>query len=166
MTGEPASPVCYAGQGCDLYMGYAPVAELIERLNQLIEAERAGNRVAKSFHRAAGAGPARAFLKRLQSDEAGWCAMLCDHVQRLGGTPSPETGAFFAKALAVEGDAQRLAFLNRGQAWVVRALDDLTPRVRDEQLHGDLKRMRDAHVVNIASVELLLAAQDQPPPSA
>ena len=166
MTREPTSPVCYAGEGSDLYMGYASASELIELLNQLIEAERAGSRVARSFYNAAAAGAVRAFLKALQSDEAGWCAMLSGHVNRLGGAPSTRTGAFLAKALAVEGEVPRLAFLNKGQAWVVRALDGLTPRVRDEQLHADLKRMRDAHLVNIASAELLVAAQDQPPPSA
>ena len=38
---------------------------------------------------------------------------------------------------------ERLAFLNRGQAWVVRKLEKLLPRVCDDTLYADLKEMAD-----------------------
>src|SRR3546814_9167162 len=46
MSEDPASPVCYAVQAEDAYMGYADRDELLDALNELIEAERAGARVA------------------------------------------------------------------------------------------------------------------------
>jgi hypothetical protein len=165
MNGEPASPVCYADQAGDIYMGFAGRDALVEALNALIEAERAGARVIKAWGEAA-TGPARAVLATLQAEEARWCAMLAAHVRGLGGTPSRKTGGFPARARAIAGDGPRLAFLNAGQGRVVRALDALTPRVRDERLHADLKRMRDAHLARIATMAALIAAQDQPPPNA
>lgn len=164
MNDEPSSPVCYADQASDVYMGFAGRDELVEALNALIEAERAGTRVAKAWGDAA-TGAIGAFLSTLHADEARWCAMLTAHVRRLDGVPSRRTGGFLAKALAIGDDGERLAFLNKGQSWVVRALDALASRVRDERLHADLKRMRDAHLVTIAAAGALIA-QDQPPPSA
>src|SRR3546814_1647651 len=74
-------------------------------------------------------------------DEAHWCVMLTRQIQRLGGSPSHKTGAFFAKAIAISDPLERLVFLNRGQSWVVRKLAKLLPRIRDDALHADLKSM-------------------------
>jgi hypothetical protein len=43
---EPSSPVCFASEADDAYMGFADAAELAPELNILLEAERAGARVA------------------------------------------------------------------------------------------------------------------------
>src|SRR3546814_10500522 len=72
-------------------------------------------------------------------DEAHWCVMLTRQIQRLGGSPSHKTGAFFAKAIAISDPLERLVFLNRGQSWVVRKLAKLLPRIRDDALHADLR---------------------------
>lgn len=45
MSNEPASPICYASQGDDVYMGYGGRDEIAGALNALLEAERAGARV-------------------------------------------------------------------------------------------------------------------------
>jgi hypothetical protein len=73
-----------------------------------------------------------------------------DHSSDHIGMPVQEFGG------RMDHDVDRLRFLNKGQSWVVRALDALLPRVRNEQLHDDLKRMRDAHIVNIAAAEALI----------
>jgi|UPI0003B6B4A4 hypothetical protein len=166
VSDELSSPVCYAGHADDRYMGYAARDEVVDALNRLIEAERAGSRIASAWRKDPAFGDGAAFLSMLRLEEAQWCAMLIGHVRRLGGTPSSKAGRFLAKAMAMEGVSQRLAYLNRGQAWIVRTLDELTPRIRDACLHADLKRMRDGHLVNIASADVLIARQDQPPPSA
>ena len=44
----PSSPVCAADAGSDAYMNRVEPAELVAFLNQLLEAERAGTRVARS----------------------------------------------------------------------------------------------------------------------
>lgn len=159
MSGDPASPPCYADQADAAYMGYADRAELVAALNELLEAERAGARVARASGQAA-AGPAHAALMRtVRDDEARWCAMLSRQIRRLGATPSRTCGAFHGKAMAIADPFARLAFLNRGQAWVARKLDALLPRVRDDTLHADLKAMADSHRANIALTDAFLNAQ-------
>ena len=78
-------------------------------------------------------------LRLVRADEARWCAMLSRQIRRLGGTPSRKCGAFRGKAMAIADPIERLAFLNRGQAWVVRKLVELMRRVRDDALHADLR---------------------------
>nr|WP_047166756.1 DUF6306 domain-containing protein [Sphingomonas sp. Y57] len=158
MTGEPTSPICYAAEGSDAYMGYATRDEIITALNELLEAERAGARVALASAKAADDPRQSALMTMIRADEARWCAMLSRQLRRLDATPSRKTGAFHGKAMAIARPLERLAFLNRGQAWVVRKLEALLPRVRDEALHGDLKAMLDSHRTNIAEAEGLLAA--------
>lgn len=156
MTGEPASPPCYAAEADDAYMGYAGRDEIVAALNALLEAERAGARVALAAGKD-GAGPDYAALMRdVRGDEARWCAMLTRQLKRLGAAPSRRTGDFYGKAMVIAEPWERLAFLNRGQSWVVRKLEALMPRVRDESLHADLREMLESHRVNIERASLLL----------
>lgn len=149
MTDEPASPVCYARHADDVYMGFASHDEMLAELNRLLEAERAGARVALISARSAPNEDHAGLMRTVRADEARWCAMLSRQIRRLGGTPSRTVGAFHAKAMAIADPIERLAFLNRGQAWVVRKLEALTPKVRDDRLHADLRAMLDSHRVNI-----------------
>lgn len=176
MTKETASPVCYAADADDAYMGYAPRDEIIAALNILLEAERAGAKVAlasaklgASAKRAAGVGAGddsdggglagyAPLMLAVRDDEARWCAMLSGHIRRLGGEPSPKTGDFHGKALAIADPLERLAFLNRGQAWVVRKLEELMRRVRDDALHADLRAMLGSHRDNIGQADAFIVA--------
>jgi len=67
-------------------------------------------------------------------------------------------GAFQEKALAIEGLPERMAFLNRGQGWVVKKLREMLPKVRDDSLHRDLAEMLQSHEVNIARTNEVLQA--------
>ena len=156
MTNKPSSPVCYAAEASDAYMGYADRDEILTALNELLEAERAGVRVALESSKSADLEGYRELMQGVRDDEAHWCAMLTRQIQRLGGSPSPKTGDFRAKAMAIADPLERLEFLNRGQAWVVRKLQKLMPRVRDDGLHTDLKAMADKHGVNIDLAEVFL----------
>lgn len=149
-TDNPASPPCSASVAPDAYMGYAEVSELVAFLNQMLEAERAGARVAEESVAAARDDAERGKIVQVHRDEGHWCVMLATQIRRLGGTPSQQIGSFHAKAMAIDGVEARLAFLNRGQAWVVRKLDEMLPRVRDAELHDALKAMRAGHVDNLA----------------
>jgi hypothetical protein len=150
MNDKPASPVCYASEADDAYMGYAPRAELIAELNVLLEAERAGARVARAFRRAPRMVAFADLMRAVGADEARWCAMLTREVKQLGGTPSSVCGAFYGKAMAIRDPVERIAFLNRGQGWVARKLAALLPRVRDDALHAALAEMAENHTANIA----------------
>jgi hypothetical protein len=147
---EGSSPACAMHEADDVYMGYAGKDELIAFLNELHEAERAGARVTLESARAADSGPVAELMRTIQRDEARWCAMLARHSKALGAEPSSKVGAFYGKAMAITDLKERIAFLNRGQGWVVRKLRELLPRVRDNRLHADLTDMLRSHEANIA----------------
>lgn len=156
---EPSSPVCYASEADDIYMGFAGREEILAALHELLEAERAGARVALASAKSANDPDYAELMRSVRADEARWCAMLSRQIRRLGAAPSRKTGAFYKKALAIPDPLERLAFLNRGQAWVVRKLESLTPRVRDEALHADLREMLESHRVNIDRAAAHLEAE-------
>ncbi len=126
---------------------------MLTALNELLEAERAGARVALETAREITAPDLVALVQDIHNDEVHWCGMLMRTVQSLGGTPSSTTGAFYGKSMAIADVDERLKFLNRGQAWVVRKLQALIPRIVDASARADLDRMLSAHHHNISRVE-------------
>jgi nitronate monooxygenase len=148
---EFASPACSAHEMEDSYMGYATRDELLAALNELLEAERAGARVTLRMTKEV-PNALKTTMVEVQQDEARWCGVLTKAIQQLQGTPSGKTGTFYEKAMAISDVAERLAFLNRGQGWVVRKLEGLLPRVRDDALHADLAAMLKSHRDNIELV--------------
>ena len=163
---ETSSPVCYAGQADDVYMGYAPPEELATELNILLEAERAGAWVAARMVSESGDDvEMRALAKLIQADEVRWCKALFQALNRLGATPSTQVGDFYEKAMAIGDLEARLAFVNRGQGWVARKLRGLVPRVRDAALHDTLQQMLLAHERNIGSAAAALDRRSAAPSS-
>ncbi len=135
----------------------AEASEIIDFLNRLLEAERAGARVALESARDAANGPLAELLQSIRHDEARWCAMLLGQIQRLGGTASPRMGDFHSRAMEIADLNARLVFLNRGQGWVVRKLREMMPRIQDEALHADLSHMLSSHVANITLTNSAIA---------
>lgn len=158
---ELASPPCLAHEMDDRYMGFATCAELLAVLNELLETERAGARVTLAAAKDIGDGALKTLVIAIHRDEARWCGVLTRAILRLQGAPSPKTGAFYGKAMAIPDLATRLAFLNRGQGWVVRKLAALLPTVRNEAIHADLAAMLACHQRNIGRVEAVLPAPDR-----
>ena len=159
---EPSSPVCYASQADDAYMGFADAAELTAELNILLEAERAGARVAARIAADASDAGLKALARVIHADEVKWCRALFGALSDLKAEPSKTVGDFYDNAMAIEGVEARLAFVNRGQGWVVRRLRALVPRLRDARLHGVLGEMLRAHELNIASANQALARRVPP----
>ena len=153
---EPSSPACYANQADDAYMGFATKAEIAAFLNELLEAERAGTGVALKSAAAAAGTPFADLLRDVHRDEARWCAMLLKQLKAIDAQASTRIGAFEGKAMAIEGLADRIAFLNRGQGWVVRKLREMLPKVRDDALHRDLSEMLQSHELNISRANAAL----------
>lgn len=153
---EVASAVCYAREADDGYMGFAARDELVEELNALLEAERAGARVGARLASQAQDAELKALARGIHEDEVRWCKALFAALRELDAEPSAKVGDFYDKAMAISDLDARLAFVNRGQGWVVRKLKVLTPRVRDDRLHGMLREMLEAHVVNIDSANAAL----------
>ncbi len=157
MTDKPDNPpsslACLAHEADDSYMGFASRSEIAAFLNELLEAERAGTGVALRSAQAATGTPFVDLLHDIHHDEAKWCAMLLRQLRVLGEPASPKVGAFQEKALAIADLRERIAFLNRGQGWVVRKLREMLPKVRDDGLHRDLQEMLQAHEANIARAQ-------------
>ena len=147
---ETSSPACLAHEADDAYMGYATKDEIAAFLNELLEAERAGTGVALRSADAANGTPFVELLRDIHKDEARWCAMLLRQLKTLDMPASTKVGAFQEKALAIDPLSERIAFLNRGQGWVVKKLREMMPKVRDDKLHRDLAEMLDSHIANIA----------------
>jgi hypothetical protein len=144
-----ASPPCLLHELDPSYLGYLSRAEVLGLLNELLEAERAGARGVGALAR--DAAPALApTLHEVAVDEARFCAMLTRHIERLGGTPSTLTGAFYDKLLARPDMATKLRLLDRGQGWVVERLREALGRLDDEPLQADLRDMLAVHERNIA----------------
>ncbi|MBL8666040.1 MAG: hypothetical protein JNM48_01115 [Rhodospirillales bacterium] len=148
--GGLTSPACAMREADDVYMGFASAEELGDFLQELLEAERAGARVALESARGAPTDEIARLMQMVHRDEARWCAMLAAHIKRLGRPPSTRVGSFHGKAMAIADPFARIDFLNRGQGWVVRRLREMLPRLRDEALHQDLSAMLQAHEANIA----------------
>ena len=159
---EFASPACSAHEMDDRYMGFAGREELLAALNELLEAERAGARVTLRTARQITDPTLEALVMAIHRDEARWCGMLTKVIQQLRGLPSQKTGAFHDKAMAIDDITARMAFLNRGQGWVVRKLKALLPTVRDDAIHADLEVMLVSHEQNIDLVAARLPSVTDP----
>ena len=122
---------------------------MIDRMQELLEAERAGVKCLSAMADEAPAGEKQDFLVFLRNEEGRFCAGLYGLIQARGASPHDRVGSFAEKVLALEGEAERLALLIKGQSWVVRKIDEIpsgemTPR--EKEFFDD---MRKAHVVNI-----------------
>jgi hypothetical protein len=134
------------------------LGELSALLNRLLEGERAGARLVAAWM--AEASPESLLYQRLrdvQGDEARNCSILIHHLLDAGAVPSVHTGEFFEKGIALRDWEERLAFLNRGQAWVARKIAAALPRLGPSSARDALQEMHDSHLANIARCESLIA---------
>jgi nitronate monooxygenase len=141
-------------------------ADLVSLLDELLAAERAGVRVAAALREDHPPGRLRTVLDIVGIDEAESCRLLAEAIRMLGAEPADGTGDFAQRALAIEGANERLAFLQRGQRWVVRRLDETIPRVEQSEVAAALQSMREIHQANIATLDELLASRPEATPPA
>ena len=150
--GGYASPACSAHEVDPNYMMAPPAIpqdELLALLNSMLEAERAGAKTIGFYMKGLPPGPARDALAAVGADEGRYVVLLRHLILRFGGVPSTATGSFFDKAQKIDNLRDRLAFLDRGQGWVARKLEEVLPRLRDAEARAALEEMRRTHVENI-----------------
>jgi hypothetical protein len=126
-----------------------PDEEIVARLNELLEAERAGVEAAGVLQRADRKGVTDTELKKFAEDEASACAGLHRAILRYGGQPSAQTGEFGRKVAALTTEGERLNLMARGQAWVAKRLDVLLGMPLDEETRTFLAEMREEHLENV-----------------
>ena len=158
---QVASPACLAHEMDDRYMGFVAREELLPALNELLEAERAGTRVTLATAKEIAGGDLKPLVLAIHRYEAHWCGVLTRAIHQLQGAPSSKTGAFYDTAMAIPDLAARLAFLNRGQGWVVNKLKALLPTIRGDAIHADLTAMLASHEHNIDLVAAELPTPDR-----
>jgi len=124
-----------------------------ELLQTLLSAERAGAKVAGESLRQATDPDQRALLEQVLKGEGDSCLHLLNCLKHLGLEPNRETGAFYAKAMAIESLDERLAFVDKGQQWVIRKLREFLPGCEDALIRHELEQMLQIHEVNSAAAQ-------------
>jgi nitronate monooxygenase len=131
--------------------------DTVARLNELLEAERAGVETLQALIKTVPKGYFRNHLAKIEADEATSCAVMERAVRAAGGEPSRATGDFTAKVLALDSLAARLKLLSRGQTWVVKRLDAVAESVTDPERRKELAEMRREHVENVEWCDVQVA---------
>jgi hypothetical protein len=137
--------------------------EIIERLNELLECERAGVEVAMGLATSDAPGFTHGELKKFAEDEGWACGGLRKAIQRFGATPSELTGRFAAKVMAEVTEGERVSLLARGQAWVVRRIEALLVQDLDPETRAFLVEMREQHLENIEACHRRAEELQAPP---
>lgn len=130
--------------------------ELVERLNRLLEAERAGVVVMDMLAKEEDEGDVKERLLEIRNDEGKCCKGLFAMIKDRGVAPTGKTGDFVGKVQSLEKKEDRLSLLVRGQEWVVRKVKELPT---DDLTEVEKKFVRDmiaGHEVNIGYVQSLL----------
>jgi nitronate monooxygenase len=123
----------------------------------VLEAERAGAKALVVFmddwprH-----GAEWTLLRKVHEDEAHNCALIGEQLKRRGRDYSHATGEFFAKAVAVQGARERLAFLVRGLKWAVREFEQAEAKIGDAAVRRLFEGMRARHQRSIGLISACL----------
>jgi len=122
---------------------------LIDRMQELLEAERAGVKCLDVMaDQAADAGKKELFTL-FRNDEGKFCAGLFGFLQARGAVPTANVGAFADKVIALPTEIERIVLLIKGQSWVVRKIDEIPPGEMNAEEKAFIADMREVHVVNI-----------------
>lgn len=121
---------------------------LDELLQTLLSAERAGVQVASASLRECQDPTLRPLLEQILAGEGESCRRLLACMQHLGLEPNRQTGEFYARAMAIGDLNDRLAFIDRGQRWVIRKLRETLPDCADPTVRGELETVLRIHEEN------------------
>jgi nitronate monooxygenase len=127
----------------------------IDRLNELLEAERAGVDTLSRLFPEAPSPEMQKLFEDVRDDEAWSCAGLARSIKTMGGAISEKKGDFADKVMREPTLAARLRLLNRGQVWVVKRLENLLGEALPVSVSGFLEEMKMRHVTNIEACERL-----------
>jgi nitronate monooxygenase len=137
-------------------------AELDGFLNRMLEAERAGARALVVFlDDWPRNGPEWKILRKVHEDEAHNCALIGEQLKRRGREYSHATGEFYAKAIAVPGPRERMAFLLKGLRWAIREFEQALPGISDDDLRKLFQGMQQRHLRSVAACEGVIRGQDR-----
>jgi len=127
----------------------------IDRMQELLEAERAGVKCLDAMADQAKDMGKKELFTLFRNDEGKYCAGLFQFIQARGAAPTTNVGAFADKVIALPTEAEQVALLVKGQAWVVRKIDEIPPAELNAQETAFFADMREVHVVNIEKCKQL-----------
>ncbi len=128
--------------------------DLIQALNQLLEAERAGVEALVDLTRMSADVLEREMLQRIGGDEAWSCTSLHEQIEALGGTPSRRIGPLLAEMRARDHFAARLRLFAQQQQTVLERLNALLEsQPLPEEVRALLTELYRVHVPTIAWCE-------------
>lgn len=124
--------------------------ELVDLLNTLLEAEKAGVETMAYFLEKE---PNNDLYKEVKNDEAWSCAGLIQSIKREGGSVSTAKGDFAEKVKALPTLQEQLELLVKGQTWVVKRIDRALPLDMSAETRTFLEEMKKKHEANNSKVE-------------
>jgi nitronate monooxygenase len=130
---------------------------LVDRMQELLEAERAGVKCLDAMADRASDMGKKELFSLFRNDEGKFCAGLFRLVQARGAAPTKNVGAFADKVLALATEGEQVALLIKGQAWVVRKIDEIPPADMTPEEKTFFTDMREVHVVNIDKCKNLVS---------
>lgn len=148
-SGSYASPPCFMHEFASEPEPNLSRPEVLRLLNELLEGERAGAQGVGEMWSRLRQPTVRTALKAIAQDESACCAMLMQHIVRLGGNVSGKTGGFLEKLRAANSMTTKIDLVCRGQNWVVRRIRKHVDRISDHALRRDLLEMANQHEANI-----------------
>ena len=131
---------------------------LVDRMQELLEAERAGVKCLSAMADGADPGPKKELYARFRNDEGTFCAGLYRLLKAHGADPTDKTGAFADKVIALPTEIEKVALLIKGQAWVVRKIDEIPQGDTNDGEKAFFINMRAVHVANIEECQRLVPA--------
>lgn len=137
--------------------------EIVDRLNELLECERAGVEAALGLSTSQAPGFTHGELKKFAEDEGWACGGLRKAILRFGAIPSERTGDFADKVMALESEGERVSLLARGQAWVARRIEVLLAKDLDPETRAFLMEMREQHLENVEACHRRAEELQAPP---
>jgi hypothetical protein len=129
--------------------------ETINLLQELLEAERAGARLALDTLGETEDDEQKGLLNQIHKGEAESCRRIRDCIKYLGGVPSLALGAFYDKAMKIEDVTDRLYFIDRGQRWVINKVRDNLEQIDNRFVHKELTNVLKIHVLSSDAFNLI-----------
>jgi hypothetical protein len=124
-------------------------SQLEALLNQLLEAERAGQQLLHAMTQETADPQIRALFADFTDIEVGDTAVLEGLIRLHGGTPSTRTSDFADKVLSVDNLHDQMNLLSRGQAWVARKVEQALALNPPPDIAAFLKEMANRHRHNM-----------------
>lgn len=121
--------------------------ELVQLLNRLLEAEKAGVETLDTLIKSYPAAELDCQLTQIKKDAAWSCTGLIAAIRREGGTPSKDTGDFTEKVQALPALEEKLSLLCKGQAWVARKINNALAFGMHEDTRTFLSEMKHKHEI-------------------